>query len=221
MEVLEEIQCRATTLVKQPRTPNYAERLHKLGLTIQENRRLRRDLTETLKIITRRDRFHSDSFFSLGPTQSYCMRSERSLSNAKSFSQPSHDVRKKSPSPLIRFRLCQSINQSINKNPWRPGVVGVPRQMPPPWRPPIDACPLQRPWFRLCARYKLIDWLKSHAILESSFWSSCHSICCSVQVKIGWIERLRQLKLCASQPVISRFKVQGTRVPMLELNTSL
>ena len=42
----------------------------------------------------------------------------------------------------------ESINQSINQNPWRPSVVGVPRQMPPLWWPPIDACPLQ-----LCTKY--------------------------------------------------------------------
>ena len=35
-------------------------------------------------------------------------------------------------------------DQSINQNPRRPGVVGYPRQMPPPWWPAIDACPLQR-----------------------------------------------------------------------------
>ena len=42
-----------------------------------------------------------------------------------------------------KFKSARN-SQSINQNPWRPGVVGVPRQMPSLRRPPIDACPLQR-----------------------------------------------------------------------------
>ena len=34
--------------------------------------------------------------------------------------------------------------QSINQNPWRPGVVWVPWQMPPLLWSHMDACPLQR-----------------------------------------------------------------------------
>ena len=58
-------------------------------------------------------------------------------------------------------------NQSINQNPWRPGVVMVPRQMSPLWWSPIDASHSARSKKRNCLAATL-RWVNVKNAIHSS-----------------------------------------------------
>ena len=63
IDLLENIQRRATKLVKDCKELSYYNRLNYLGLTTLETRRLRGDMIETYKIITGRENLDREMFF--------------------------------------------------------------------------------------------------------------------------------------------------------------
>ena len=92
---LEQVQRRATKLVIGLRKREYADRLHELGLTTLEKRRIRGDLIETFKIVTGRERVRMEEFFATNNSNynlrghQFKMAVQRSRTNVRSsFFQP-------------------------------------------------------------------------------------------------------------------------------------
>jgi len=67
IECLEQIQRRATKLVKGLKRKTYEERLKVLGIYPRQQRRLRGDLIKTYKILTEKERVDSRLFFQTAP----------------------------------------------------------------------------------------------------------------------------------------------------------
>jgi len=65
IECLEQVQRRATKLIKGFKNLNYENRLKRLKLTTLEKRRLRGDLIETFKIITGKEKVDKHEFFAI------------------------------------------------------------------------------------------------------------------------------------------------------------
>lgn len=68
IDCLEKIQRRATKLVQSISKLKYPDRLRELGLYSLEQRRLRGDLIETYKILTKKERVSPETFFQLAST---------------------------------------------------------------------------------------------------------------------------------------------------------
>ena len=76
IDCLEKVQRRATSLIKGFKKYSYEDRLHMLGLTTLEKRRLRGDLIETYKILSGKERINSEDFFHFNQTV-YNLRGRR------------------------------------------------------------------------------------------------------------------------------------------------
>jgi len=117
---LEQVQRRATKLVVGLKRLEYADRLHELGLTTLEKRRLRDDLIETFKIVTGRDKVKMEDFFEC--SRSICnlrghhfkMTVQRSHTNIRSsfFSQRIVNIWNSLPSTVVS---ASSVNNFKNR----------------------------------------------------------------------------------------------------------
>merc|ERR1712240_913158 len=67
IKLIEGVQRRATRLVPELKELPYEERLNQLKLTTLEERRVRGDMIETYKIITRKEKVNPDNYFQLLP----------------------------------------------------------------------------------------------------------------------------------------------------------
>ena len=65
IKLLERVQRRATKLVPELRNLEYAERLKRLGLTTLEERRVRGDMIQTYKFISRKEDIDPSVFFKM------------------------------------------------------------------------------------------------------------------------------------------------------------
>ena len=89
IKLLERVQRRATKLVPELRELEYPERLRRLGLTTLEERRVRGDMIQTYKFITRKEDIDPSVFFQMA-------RPRPGTNNRKIFIQRNKlDVRKK------------------------------------------------------------------------------------------------------------------------------
>ena len=68
IQILENVQRTATKMVPILRKLPYESRLHRLGLTTLERRRIRGDLIETYKILTGKEKVNMEQFFELSNT---------------------------------------------------------------------------------------------------------------------------------------------------------
>jgi len=68
IKILENVQRTATKMVPILRKLPYESRLHRLGLTTLERRRIRGDLIETYKILTGKEKVNMEQFFELSNT---------------------------------------------------------------------------------------------------------------------------------------------------------
>lgn len=91
IKILEDVQRRATKLVRECRNSSYEDRLDYLGLTTLETRRLRGDMLETFKIISGKENLDKEIFFrfdkdSITRGHNYKLIKPRSNLNARKFS---------------------------------------------------------------------------------------------------------------------------------------
>jgi hypothetical protein len=69
--IIENVQRRATRLIKEIQHPSYGNRLKHLGLPTLQYRRIRADVVETFKIIKGMDKVEIDTIFPKNNTVSY------------------------------------------------------------------------------------------------------------------------------------------------------
>ena len=91
IKILEDVQRRATKLVREIRNLSYEDRVRYLGLTTLETRRIRGDMIETFKIISGKDNIRTDTFFevdrnSVTRGHNYKLVKPRSRLNIRKFS---------------------------------------------------------------------------------------------------------------------------------------
>ena len=91
IKILEDVQRRATKLVREIRNLSYEDRIRYLGLTTLETRRIRGDMIETFKIISGKDNISTDTFFELDRNSvtrghNYKLVKPRSRLNIRKFS---------------------------------------------------------------------------------------------------------------------------------------
>ena len=68
IQILESVQRTATRMISTLNKLPYKSRLHRLGLTMLERRRIRVDLIETFKLLTRIEKVDMEQFFELNDT---------------------------------------------------------------------------------------------------------------------------------------------------------